>query len=452
MDAIRIARAYTKRDTVMKIFGSYHGHHDTVMVSHRRRLRRDRRRTTTRLAALRRRHPAVDGRRGLRRPLQRRRLDGAPHRRARPRGPQARLRDHGGGDDEPRGRAPRARLPRGRARHHAPPRRRADLRRGQDRPVHRPGRRDGALRRHARPGHAGQGARRRPAVGAIGGSDEVMSVVEDGSVYQVGTYNGNPLWMAATRANLLEVLTPDAYARLDALNARHPAPAAREVIDQLRPARLRRRRGLEGLRDLLAEKITDYETFKANQDAELADLAWLFNMNRGIFMTPGPRGGVDALGDAHRRGRRPLRRRLRGDGAGPHGLSAACAAAATPFQRAGPRARRSATASRLRLHRRGGTTGAASVRRAESERTPPDGRLRGAAIDAQLCRHAPAPRRAARPSATADWVPSPAPMQFAPRSRARSRTSYPPRSAARRTLPLAVFGSSAAKSTMRGYL
>src|SRR3954447_18569817 len=33
MDAIRIARAYAKRDTVMKIFGSYHGHHDTVMVS-----------------------------------------------------------------------------------------------------------------------------------------------------------------------------------------------------------------------------------------------------------------------------------------------------------------------------------------------------------------------------------------------------------------------------------
>ncbi len=33
MDAIRIARAHTGRDTVMKIFGSYHGHHDTVMVS-----------------------------------------------------------------------------------------------------------------------------------------------------------------------------------------------------------------------------------------------------------------------------------------------------------------------------------------------------------------------------------------------------------------------------------
>src|SRR3954452_14432137 len=33
MDAIRIARAYAGRETVMKIFGSYHGHHDTVMVS-----------------------------------------------------------------------------------------------------------------------------------------------------------------------------------------------------------------------------------------------------------------------------------------------------------------------------------------------------------------------------------------------------------------------------------
>jgi glutamate-1-semialdehyde 2,1-aminomutase len=34
-------------------------------------------------------------------------------------------------------------------------------------------------------------------------------------------------------------------------------------------------------------KVVDYETFKANQDKDVAELAWLFNMNRGIFMTPG---------------------------------------------------------------------------------------------------------------------------------------------------------------------
>ena len=51
-------------------------------------------------------------------------------------------------------------------------------------------------------------------------TEEVEAVVEDGTVYQVGTYNGNPLGMAAARANLLEVMTPEAYAHLDKLNER----------------------------------------------------------------------------------------------------------------------------------------------------------------------------------------------------------------------------------------
>ena len=33
MGAIRVARAATGRADVMKVFGAYHGHHDTVMVS-----------------------------------------------------------------------------------------------------------------------------------------------------------------------------------------------------------------------------------------------------------------------------------------------------------------------------------------------------------------------------------------------------------------------------------
>ena len=33
MDAIRIARGFTGRDTIVKITGSYHGHHDAVMVA-----------------------------------------------------------------------------------------------------------------------------------------------------------------------------------------------------------------------------------------------------------------------------------------------------------------------------------------------------------------------------------------------------------------------------------
>ena len=99
----------------------------------RRRVRQDRRPLQPRVAGLRRRHPAGRRRPHDRRAVQRPRGDGAPHRGPDRRGPQARLRDHGGGDDEPRDRASRAGLPRGDARDHAAPRHRPDLRRGQDR-------------------------------------------------------------------------------------------------------------------------------------------------------------------------------------------------------------------------------------------------------------------------------------------------------------------------------
>jgi glutamate-1-semialdehyde 2,1-aminomutase len=122
--------------------------------------------------------------------------------------------------------------------------------------------------------------------GAIGGSEEVMSVVEDGSVFQVGTYNGNPLGMAAARANLIEVLTPDAYKRLDALNDRI-LRGCTEVIERHGLSGYSVGIGSKGCVTFSPEPVVDYESFKANQDGELADLAWLYNMNRGIYMTPG---------------------------------------------------------------------------------------------------------------------------------------------------------------------
>jgi glutamate-1-semialdehyde 2,1-aminomutase len=45
--------------------------------------------------------------------------------------------------------------------------------------------------------------------------------------------------------------------------------------------------GAKGCVTFSPEPIVDYESYKAHQDAELSDLAWLYNMNRGIFMTPG---------------------------------------------------------------------------------------------------------------------------------------------------------------------
>jgi glutamate-1-semialdehyde 2,1-aminomutase len=286
MDAIRIARAFTKRDTVMKIFGSYHGHHDTVMVS-----------------------------------------IGVPYDQIGDRDNLASL-PYGAGipdavvqmtvpvpfnDAE----AMERRIERLKAEDRLPAcviMEAAMMNLGVILPE------DGYLeavrditRRHGivlifdevKTGIAiaAGGAVERFGVepdmvtlakalggglptGAIGMSEEVSEVVTDGSVYQVGTYNGNPLGMAAARASLTEVMTPEAYAHLDRLNDRILA-GCDEVI---------RTHNLPGYSVGISSKgcvtfspapITDYLTFKENQDEALSDLAWLFNMNRGIFMTPG---------------------------------------------------------------------------------------------------------------------------------------------------------------------
>ncbi|HEY7197057.1 MAG TPA: aminotransferase class III-fold pyridoxal phosphate-dependent enzyme, partial [Gaiellaceae bacterium] len=122
--------------------------------------------------------------------------------------------------------------------------------------------------------------------GAIGGSEEVFEVVERGDVYQVGTYNGNPLTMAAARASLQEVLTPDAYAHLDALEDRL-LRGCQDVIDRYGLPGYSVGVGAKGCVTFSPERIVDYETFKEHQDVEITELSWLYAMNRGIFMTPG---------------------------------------------------------------------------------------------------------------------------------------------------------------------
>jgi glutamate-1-semialdehyde 2,1-aminomutase len=122
--------------------------------------------------------------------------------------------------------------------------------------------------------------------GAIGGSEEVFEVVERGTVYQVGTFNGNPLTMAAARASLLEVLTPAAYEHLEAMEERL-LTGCQDVIDRYGLSGYSVGVGAKGCVTFSPEPIVDYETFKAHQDGEVSELAWLYNMNRRVFMTPG---------------------------------------------------------------------------------------------------------------------------------------------------------------------
>ncbi len=122
--------------------------------------------------------------------------------------------------------------------------------------------------------------------GAIGGTDEAFEPVEKGEVYQVGTFNGNPLAMAASRASLSEVLTPEAYEQLERLEARL-LKGCEDVIERHGLPGYAVGLGAKGCITFSPEPVVDYESFKANQDGELTDLAWLYNMNRRVYMTPG---------------------------------------------------------------------------------------------------------------------------------------------------------------------
>ena len=131
----------------------------------RRGLRPDRRPRRPRVPAVRRRDS--EGRLGHDDPraVQRCPCHGAAYRAPDRRGAQARLRDHGGGHDEPGGHPAPAGLSGSGARGDAPPRHHPDLRRGQDRPLHRGRGRHRALRRAAGHGDPREGARRGIALG-----------------------------------------------------------------------------------------------------------------------------------------------------------------------------------------------------------------------------------------------------------------------------------------------
>ena len=68
-------------------------------------------------------------------------------------------------------------------------------------------------------------------LGAFGGTEECMDAITTGTVLHVGTFNGNPLCMAAARAVLEEICTPEETARVIARQHRFvadcQAPAGR---------------------------------------------------------------------------------------------------------------------------------------------------------------------------------------------------------------------------------
>jgi glutamate-1-semialdehyde 2,1-aminomutase len=122
------------------------------------------------------------------------------------------------------------------------------------------------------------------ASAAIGGTDEVMAAIADGRYEQCGTFNGNPMAMAATKATLTDVLTPAAYAHVDALR-RRMVEGVTAVIEQHGAPWGVVALGAKGCVTFTPLAVHDYRGF-LNIDERLGQLHWLFQHNGGVFLPP----------------------------------------------------------------------------------------------------------------------------------------------------------------------
>jgi glutamate-1-semialdehyde 2,1-aminomutase len=121
--------------------------------------------------------------------------------------------------------------------------------------------------------------------GAVGGREDVMAVIEDKRVTQMGTFNGNPLTLAASKVTLYEILTPKAYAHFDALAEVLQGGLDEVIAEHSLPFHVITLAARGGV-TYRAERVRNYRDY-LKTDKQSAYLSWLYQCNRGVLMAPG---------------------------------------------------------------------------------------------------------------------------------------------------------------------
>jgi glutamate-1-semialdehyde 2,1-aminomutase len=122
------------------------------------------------------------------------------------------------------------------------------------------------------------------SVAAVGGTAEVMKHVANGDYEMVGTFNGNPLAMAAVRAMLCEVATPEAYERIEQLR-RRAVEGVEQAISTFGLAARVVSVGAKGCIVFTSGPVNDFRGFLTIDDA-YSHAHWLFQHNGGVFLPP----------------------------------------------------------------------------------------------------------------------------------------------------------------------
>jgi glutamate-1-semialdehyde 2,1-aminomutase len=121
--------------------------------------------------------------------------------------------------------------------------------------------------------------------GAIGGRDDIMDLIETKRVSQLGTFNGNPLTIAAAKVTLHDILTPKAYAHFDALSEVLQGGLDAVIAEHALPFHATTMAARGGI-TYRAERVRNYRDY-LTIDKPAAYLSWLYQCNRGVLMAPG---------------------------------------------------------------------------------------------------------------------------------------------------------------------
>ena len=133
--------------------------------------------------------------------------------------------------------------------------------------------------------------------GAIGSTEELYGPVIRGDYDMAGTFNGNPLTMAASRATLIDVLTPDVYEHFNRID-KVMKDGLSSVVEKYEMPCYVTGLGAKGSVIYSEQPVREYRD-AVGIDERISYLAWLFQQNRGVFKSPWTKQETWTLSVAH---------------------------------------------------------------------------------------------------------------------------------------------------------
>jgi glutamate-1-semialdehyde 2,1-aminomutase len=123
------------------------------------------------------------------------------------------------------------------------------------------------------------------SIGAFGGREEIMRHITNGEVLHMGTFNGNPLAMTAALVTLTQIFTPAAHAHASGLS-KQLGDAYLGIIDEYDMPMHVAQVGAKGCAMFRHERAYNYRAWW-EVDMRLSYAYWLYLANRGILFPPG---------------------------------------------------------------------------------------------------------------------------------------------------------------------